>query len=134
MRDIEAGHYDLACVLGLEYMRNVDGQTGADYLGAATWKGLEATDCNYPWPYMFDQILNEYDQRHGIDIEHVRSIAKINFANAKNNPNAQTRKWQFTPESFGDDDQAKTMLRSIILNSMIFPALKAGGIVQRQSS
>ena len=36
MRDIEAGHYDIACVLGLELMRNVDGKTGAEYLGAAT--------------------------------------------------------------------------------------------------
>ena len=27
MRDIEAGHYNIACVLGLELMRNVDGKT-----------------------------------------------------------------------------------------------------------
>ena len=33
MRDIEAGHYATACVLGLELMRNVDGKTGAQYLG-----------------------------------------------------------------------------------------------------
>ena len=38
MRDIEAGHYSTACVLGLELMRNVNGKTGAEYLGAATWK------------------------------------------------------------------------------------------------
>ena len=32
MRDIEAGHYEVACVLGLELMRNVDGKTGAEDL------------------------------------------------------------------------------------------------------
>ena len=37
MRDIEAGHYDVACVVGVELMRNVDGRTGADYLGAAIY-------------------------------------------------------------------------------------------------
>ena len=106
MRDIEGGHYDLACVLGLEYMRNVDGQTGADYLGAATWRGVEATDCRFPWPWMFNQILETYDQRYGINSDHLRAISKINFDNGRNNPNAQTRKWQFSPESFTDDEQA----------------------------
>ena len=59
MRDIEAGHYDTACVLGLELMRNVDGQTGAEYLGSAAWQGHEALpeDCDFPWPHQFD-LLN----------------------------------------------------------------------------
>ena len=105
MRDIEAGHYGLACVLGLEYMRNVPGKTGADYLGAATWKGIEAIECDYPWPYMFNQIIDEYDKRHGINCDHLSTIAKINFDNAKRNPNAQTRSWQFEAQSFTADDQ-----------------------------
>ena len=105
MRDIEAGHYDLACVLGLEYMRNVDGKTGAEHLGAATWKGHEATQCEYPWPYMFNQIIDEYDHRHGINCDHLKTLSQINFSNAKNNPNAQTRGWQFDPRCYSDDDQ-----------------------------
>ena len=105
MRDIEAGHYDVAAVLGLEYMRNVDGQTGAEYLGAATWKGVEATNCDYPWPYMFNQIIDEYDARHGINCDHLKSISKINFDNGRRNPNAQTRAWQFKPENYTDSDQ-----------------------------
>ena len=105
MRDIEAGHYDLASVLGLEFMRNVDGRTGAEYLGAATWKGMEATHCDFPWPYMFNQIIDEYDARHGIDCDHLKTIAKINFDNGRRNPNAQSRNWQFQPQSYTDDDQ-----------------------------
>jgi acetyl-CoA C-acetyltransferase len=104
MRDIEAGHYSTACVLGLELMRNVNGKTGAEYLGAATWKGHEAQACDFPWPYMFDLITREYDMRHGIRDEHLTRIAEINFANAKLNPNAQTRGWQFADGSFGADD------------------------------
>ncbi len=105
MRDIEAGHYDLACVMGLEYMRNVDARTGANYLGAATWKGREATQCDYPWPYMFNQIIDEYDARHGIDCAHLKAIARINFANGKQNPNAQSRSWTFDERCYSDNDQ-----------------------------
>jgi len=104
MRDIESGHYDLACVLGLEYMRNVDGKTGADHLGAATWRNKEAQEANYPWPYMFNQIIDEYDKRYGIDCQNLKDISKINFSNAQKNPNAQTRNWAFLDESFTNDD------------------------------
>jgi len=105
MRDIEAGHYNLASVLGLEYMRNVDGKTGAEHLGAATWKNMEATNCDFPWPYMFNQIIDEYDARHGIDCDHLKTISQINFDNGRRNPNAQSRNWQFEPESYTDNDQ-----------------------------
>jgi acetyl-CoA C-acetyltransferase len=104
MRDIEAGHYDVACVLGLELMRNVDGKTGAQYLGAAAWQGREATDCNFPWPFLFDRITREYDHRYGIDSEHLNSIAKINFSNARSNSRAQTRTWEFPEGAFSCDD------------------------------
>ena len=91
MRDIEAGYYDIACVVGIELMRNVSGKTGAEYLGAATWQGHEALSCNFPWPFMFDLITQEYDRRYGIRDDHLTQIAEINFANAKLNENAQTR-------------------------------------------
>lgn len=104
MRDIEAGHYDVACVLGLELMRNVNGKTGAEYLGAAAWQGQEATDCDFPWPFLFDRISAEYEKRHGLKHEHLARIAEINFANARSNANAQSRDWQFPQGCFSDDD------------------------------
>ncbi len=104
LRDIEAGYYGVACVLGIEYMRNVPGQTGADYLGAATWKGREATDCQFPWPHLFDRIIDEYEARHGLDTRHLKAIAELNFANARRNPRAQTRNWRFPAGCFSDDD------------------------------
>lgn len=105
MRDIEAGHYDLACVLGLEYMKNVDGKTGAEHLGAAAWIGKEATDCDFPWPHMFDRLIDEYDHRHGINTDHLKEIAKTNFGNGRLNPNAQTRNWDFSPEHYTDNEE-----------------------------
>ncbi|MGD2130746.1 MAG: acetyl-CoA acetyltransferase [Lysobacterales bacterium] len=106
MNEILAGHLDISAVVGLELMRNVPGETGAEYLGAATWNGAEAGDCRYPWPHMFDRILDEYEERHGIDTDHLKTIAKINFDNARRNPRAQARNWQFTEASFTDDDEA----------------------------
>jgi acetyl-CoA C-acetyltransferase len=110
MRDIEAGHYQVACVLGLELMRNVGGQTGAEYLGAAAWRGHEATDCDFPWPHMFDRITEEYERRHGIDADHLARIAEINFGNARANPLAQTRDWQFPPGCFSADDDLNPVI------------------------
>lgn len=110
MRDIEAGHYDVACVLGLELMRNVNGKTGAEYLGAAAWQGKEATDCDYPWPFLFDRITSEYDKRYGINSDHLSEIAQINFSNAKNNSRAQTRQWQFPEGAFSDDENLNPVI------------------------
>jgi acetyl-CoA C-acetyltransferase len=112
MRDIEAGHYEVACVLGLELMRNVDGKTGAEYLGAAAWKGQEANpeDCDFPWPHMFDRLTEEYDRRYGIQAEHLNSIAEINFANGKLNPRAQTRKWEFPEGAFTCDNDLNPVI------------------------
>ena len=110
MRDIEAGHYGIACVLGLELMRNVDGRTGAEHLGAAAWRGHEASRCDFPWPHLFDRLTREYEERYGIRSEHLSRIAEINFGNAKRNPRAQTREWQFPDGCFADDDQLNPVI------------------------
>lgn len=105
MSDIQAGHYGLACVVGLELMRNVPGKVGADHLGAATWRGKEALDCDYPWPYMFDLLAQEYDKRYGMDYDCLKSIAKLNYDNARVNPNAQSRSWSFDARHFTNETQ-----------------------------
>ena len=114
MRDIEAGHYDIAAAVGLELMRNVDGKTGAEYLGAATWKGKEALGATYPWPYMFDLIAQEYDKRYGMNTDHLKTIGEINFANGKVNPNAQTRGWNFPEGSFSNNDELNPVIEGCL--------------------
>jgi len=109
--DIEAGRYGLAAVIGIEQMRNVPGEQAADYIGGpAMWSGHEATDVTYPWPHMFSEVAIEYDKRFGLKQEHLAGIARVNFANAKRNPNSQTRKWVFTTESFLEDDAANPVI------------------------
>lgn len=102
--EIEAGRYGLAMVLGIELMRNVPGQRAAEYLGSAAWTGREAQEARYLWPHMFSNVAAEYEERYGLDRAHLRGISEIAFANAKRNPNAQTRKWEITPEHFADND------------------------------
>lgn len=114
MANIQAGHYDLACVMGIELMRNVSGQQGAEYLGAATWNGKEACDADFPWPYMFDLLIDEYDRRYGISQDHLLSIARNNFSNAKNNPLAQSRNWDFSEQHYSQDDEFNPVIEGRI--------------------
>jgi len=102
--DLVAGHYGCVCVVGVEQMRNVPGQTAADHLGAAAWRGREAAEARYVWPHLFDRITLAYDRRYGLRHEHLARIAAINFGNARTNPNAQTRNWSFPDGCFSEDD------------------------------
>lgn len=108
--EIEAGRYDLACVVGLEQMRNVPGLQAAQNLGAAAWAGHEFTDAKFVWPHAFSNLADEYDRRYGLDYAHLMRISRINFENGKRNPNAQTREWAFTDASFTADDEANPVV------------------------
>ncbi len=104
MADIESGRYDLACVLGVEMMRNVSGEQAAQNLRPAAWSDKEWCDTPYVWPCAFDDLIHQYQNKYGINMEHLRSISKKNFKNAQCNPNAQSRKWQFNVDSFTNND------------------------------
>lgn len=109
--EIEAGRYGLAAVIGIEQMRNVSGQVAADYIGGpAMLSGHECVGVEFPWPHLFSALADEYDRRFGLRQEHLAAIAEINFANAKLNQNAQTRRWTFTERSFAADDEANPVI------------------------
>ncbi len=91
--DLRSGAYETALVVGIELEKTVPGDTAAEHLGAAAWIGHEGTDAKFMWPTMFARVADEYDQRYGLDETHLRAIAQLNFANARSNPNAQTRGW-----------------------------------------
>ena len=110
MAEIEAGRYDSALVIGAEQQRNVAGDTAARYLGAAAWVGHEGQEARFMWPYMFDKLIDVYDERFGVEYEHLAAIARINLENGKRNPNAHTRAWQFDERSFTEDDQANPVI------------------------
>jgi acetyl-CoA C-acetyltransferase len=93
MADLRAGNYECALVVGVELEKTVPGDTAARHLGAAAWVGHEAAGARFVWPHMFDRIAQAYADRYGLDDTHLRAIAALNLANAKRNPNAQTRAW-----------------------------------------
>jgi acetyl-CoA C-acetyltransferase len=110
MAEIEAGRYDAVLVVGAEQQRNVPGDLAAQHLGAAAWIGHEGEEARFMWPYMFDKLIDEYDERYGIEYEHLAAIARTNLENGKRNPNAQTRAWSFDDRSFSEDDHANPVI------------------------
>ena len=109
--EIEAGRYGVAAVVGIEQMRNVPGETAAEYIGGpAMWSGSECVGVRFPWPHIFSRLGDEYEQRYGLRHEHLARIAEINFSNARRNPNSQTRRWTFNEYSFREDDEANPVI------------------------
>ncbi|MGA2173004.1 MAG: acetyl-CoA acetyltransferase [Sedimentisphaerales bacterium] len=90
---IQAGIYDLICVVGVEQMKTVDPAKGGDYLGTAAWYEKECVGVEFPFPKLFGKLGDVYDERYGLDDKYLARIAETNYSNAKNNPNAQTRDW-----------------------------------------
>src|SRR5712692_4079853 len=112
--EIEAERYDLACVTGIELMRNVSGEQAAAYLGVAAWTGREAQEARFPWPYMFSRLADVYADRYGLKYKHLARIAQLNFSNAKRNPNAQTRHWTFKDQSFAQNDEYNPIIEGCL--------------------
>jgi len=96
--EIEAGRYDLQAVVGIEQMKTVSAAQGGAYLGTAAWYEQEAKDIEFPFPKLFGRLGDEYDKRYGLKDEHLAEISRLNYANAKLNPNAQTRTWYMNKE------------------------------------
>lgn len=110
MAEIEAGRYDCVLVLGAEEQKNLPGNASSINQNAAGWQGHEGIECTFMWPAAFGRVAQEYERRYGLDRRHLNRIAEINYSNARRNPLAQTRKWQFDALSFTDDDQANPLI------------------------
>jgi acetyl-CoA C-acetyltransferase len=108
--DLEAGRYDLALVVGVELMRNTDGQRAAEHLGSAAWAGHEAVGAKFPWPALFAEVASAYDTRYGLDPAHLGAFAEHAFACAEKNPLAQARDWRFPAGAFGPDDELNPVI------------------------
>lgn len=105
MADLRAGNYDSALVVGIELEKTVPGDQAATHLGAAAWVGHEGSDATFVWPHMFSAVADEYERRYGLDEAHLHAISELNFANARRNPNAQTRGWVVPDLAEADDTQ-----------------------------
>ena len=110
MAEIEAGRYECVLVLGVEEFKNLPGDVASQNQNAAAWQGHEDIECKFMWPAAFGLLAKEYERRYGLDRKYLNRIAELNYGNAKRNPLAQTRKWNFEPVSFTDDDQANPVI------------------------
>jgi len=93
MAHIQAGLYDCIALMGVELMKSVPAAKGGDYLGTAAWYERESAGVEFPFPKLFGKLGDVYEARFGLDDDYLARIAAINYANAKRNPNAQTRDW-----------------------------------------
>jgi acetyl-CoA C-acetyltransferase len=96
--EIEAGRYGIQAVVGIEQMKTVAADKGGDYLGTAAWYDQEAEGIEFPFPKLFGRLGDEYDERYGLKDEYLAEISRLNYDNAKLNPNAQTRTWYMNKE------------------------------------
>ncbi len=110
MAEIQAGWYDLAMVVGVEQMKTVDSARGGDFLGTAAWYEREAEGISFPFPKLFGRLGDEYDKRFGLKSEHLARISAINYANAKNNPLAQTRGWFMSEDHANSEDRFNSVI------------------------
>lgn len=95
---IRAGDYDVAIVVGMEVMKTVNSAIGGDFLGTAAYYEKEARGIEFPFPKLFGKLADVIIERsNGISEERIMAglaeISRINYANGKRNPLAQTRSW-----------------------------------------
>lgn len=129
MADLEAGRYDVALVLGVEMMRNVPTAESVANLGAAAWVPRETDGVPFVWPSVFSSLGDEYERRYGLDDAHLDAIARSNFANARRNPNAQTRSWKLDDQSFSTDDTANPIVAGRLRKQHCSQVTDGGAVV-----
>lgn len=94
---IAAGEYDVCVVVGWEIMKSVNSKVGGDILGRAAYYEKEGRGVDFPFPKLFGRLADATIEKYGLDrnryLDVLAKISTINYANAKRNPLAQTRKW-----------------------------------------
>ncbi len=110
MADLESGRYDLACVVGIEMMKVKEPEVKGDPLAGAAWIGKEWIGSNAVWPCAFSDLIDEYSGTFGVDKSHLAEISAKNYSNAKSNPNAQSRNWDVSKESFSENDELNPII------------------------
>jgi acetyl-CoA C-acetyltransferase len=104
MADLESGRHDVALVFGVELMRNRSGFEAQKLLAAAALVPDETEHARYPWAEQFARITTAYEELYELDTRpYLSELARQNFAQARNNPLAQTRAWRLDAGCFTED-------------------------------
>ena len=97
IHQIRSEEIDLALVTGIEVMKTVKPAVGGDFLGTAAYYDKEAKGIEFPFPKLFGKLANVILDRYNLTEERfmaaLAEISRINYANGKRNPKAQTRSW-----------------------------------------
>ena len=111
---IQNGDYDVAVVIGWELMKTVDSKVGGDILGRAAYYEKEGKGIDFPFPKLFGKLADETIKKYNLNEKRYMSalaqISNINYANAKRNSMAQTRKWFMSYEQANMRGTATNML------------------------
>lgn len=104
---LRGGDYEVAIILGLEIMKTVSSSVGGDFLGTAAYYEREAKGVQFPFPKLFGKLADVIVERaKGVDekriMDSLAEISRINYANAKLNPLAQTRTWYMSEDHAKD--------------------------------
>ena len=110
MAEIECGRYDCVLVIGIEQEKTMPGNQAARVQEAAAWVGHDTGETDYIWPHTFNEIAGEYERRYGLDTQYLRGIGALNLTNAQDNPNAPTRLWKLSEESFSANDDVNPIV------------------------
>ena len=79
-------------------LAHLEGYLGYYWGRMEAWYEDEADGIEAPFPKLFGRLGDEYDKRYGLKDEHLAEISRLNYDNAKLNPNAQTRTWYMNKE------------------------------------
>lgn len=110
MAEIQAGHYDCVLIVGIEQEKTMSGAEAAKVQEAAAWVGHDTGNAEFIWPHTFNEVAGEYERRYGLDTQYLRGIGEINLRNAQDNPNAQTRSWKLSKETFSANDDVNPIV------------------------
>ena len=107
--------YDVAIVVGFEMMKTVDSKIGGSFLGKAAYFEEEGKNIDFPFPKLFARLADTMLDKYNLDEERFMNalgkISYINYSNAKNNSNAQTRGWYI--------DEKQVVQRNTVTNPII---------------
>ena len=96
-------------------MKTVDSKIGGSFLGKAAYFEEEGKNIDFPFPKLFARLADTMLDKYNLDEERFMNalgkISYINYSNAKNNSNAQTRGWYI--------DEKQVVQRNTVTNPII---------------
>jgi len=89
---IMSGAHDVVLIVGAEQQKTMSPADGSDVLGAAAdYHAERSIYGDFMFPKLFARIADTYMKRYGLTERQLAQVAVKNYANAKRNPQAQTR-------------------------------------------